>query len=500
LARTAEKTRIVGSFAPASMAEARGVAPFAGELDFVEVRLDAFREPADLPGLRDLFAGRTLLATLRTKSEGGAFAGSAADARAILSAALAAGFDLVDVEFRSGENASLAGFPKERVVVSAHDFEGLPPDVPGLAARMAATGARFVKVVGTANDSSDAVRLLEDQASLADSNVALFAMGEAGMATRVLGPYVGSPLMFGSFVPGGATAPGQIAAGALAAVYGVGRSRRVSRLVALFGSRVSHSLSPALHNARFEALGEETLYVPFALRFLGEELAPLRAALGRLGLPLAAASVTIPFKEEAGALSGAPGPANTLVFGGGGAIRGANTDAAALESLIPAAKGGERALVLGAGGTARTAVEVLRKKGYEVVVVARRPEQAEALAASTGARALAAGDPASLAPSVLVNATPIGLDPGDPLPCDAALLRPGLFVLDAPYREGGTELVCAARATGCEVVDGFAFLLSQAAGQAELFSGRATTADDLVASLPAHVRGRFAAAPREVSR
>ncbi len=173
---------------------------------------------------------------------------------------------------------------------------------------MAATGARFVKIVGTANDSSDAVRLLEEQASLGGSKVALFAMGEAGLATRALAPYLGSPLMFASFVPGGATAPGQISAGALAGTYGVGRRRRVSRLVALFGSRVSHSLSPALQNARFEALGEELLYVPFALRSLNEELAGLRAALERLGLPLAGASVTIPFKEEAGALSGAAGP------------------------------------------------------------------------------------------------------------------------------------------------------------------------------------------------
>ncbi len=500
MALTAEKTRIVGSFAPVSMAEARSGAPLAGDLTAVEVRLDALREPGDLPALRALFAGKTLLATLRSKSEGGAFAGSAADGRAILAAALAAGFDLIDVEFRSGENAGLAGFPPERVVVSVHDLEGLPPDVPGLASRMGASGARFVKIVGTANDSSDAVRLLEEQKRLAGSNVALFAMGEAGMATRVLAPYLGAPLMFASFVPGGATAAGQIAARDLAEVYGVGRERRVSRLVALFGSRVSHSLSPALHNARFEAVGEEALYVPFALRSLGEEFAPLRAALTRIGLPIEGASVTIPFKEEAGALFGAPGPANTLVFGSGGTLRAANTDAAAMEMLIPPAGPGGRALVLGAGGTARTAVEVLRKKGFEVVVSVRRPEKGEVFAASTGASFLPSSDLSSLEPSVLVNATPLGLDPGDVLPCDAGLLKPGLFVLDAPYRDGGTALVRAARAAGCQVVDGFALLLSQAAGQATLFAGRSTSAGDLLAGLPPRFRPLFAPARREVSR
>jgi 3-dehydroquinate dehydratase/shikimate dehydrogenase len=500
LVLTAEKTRIVGSYAPVSMAEARAAAPLAGELDFVELRLDALREQGALGALRRLFEGKTLLATLRSKSEGGAFSGSAADGWGILSAALDEGFDLVDVEFRSGKNADLAGFPPEKVVVSVHDVEGLPPDVSGLASRMAATGACFVKVVGTANDSLDAVRLLEEQRSLAGSNVALLAMGEAGMATRVLAPYLGAPLMFASFVPGGATAPGQVAARDLVGIYGVGRERRVSRLVALFGSRVSHSLSPALHNSRFEALGEEALYVPFALRSLGEELAPLRAALSRVGLPLAAASVTIPFKEEAGAFAGAGGPANTLVFGSGDAVRWANTDAAAMEMLIPQAARGARALVLGAGGTARTAVDVLRRKGFEVVVSARRREQGEAFAASARATFLPSNELPSLRPSVLVHATPLGLDPGDPLPCDAELLRPGLLVVDAPYRAGGTALVRAARAAGCDVVDGFALLLSQAAGQATLFTGRSTSAGDLLSSLPPRVRPLFAGAPREVSR
>ncbi len=99
-----------------------------------------------------------------------------------------------------------------------------------------------------------------------------------------------------------------------------------------------------------------------------------------------------------------------------------------------------------------------------------------------------------------MNATPLGLDPGDPLPCDAGLLRPGLFVLDAPYREGGTELVRAAREKGCQVVDGFALLLSQAAGQATLFSGRATSAGDLLAALPPAVRRLFTPGRQEVSR
>jgi shikimate dehydrogenase len=133
-------------------------------------------------------------------------------------------------------------------------------------------------------------------------------------------------------------------------------------------------------------------------------------------------------------------------------------------------------------------------------VSARHSAKSEAFAARAGLPFLSSGDLPSLVLSVLVNATPIGLDPGDGLPCDAALLRPGLFVLDAPYREGGTALVRAAREKGCEVVDGFALLLSQAAGQATLFSGRPASADDLLASLPAPLLPSFSPAGRKRAR
>lgn len=491
MALTAEKTSIVGSLAPASVAEARAAAPLAASSDLVEVRLDALRGPGDPGALRACFEGKTLVATLRSAPEGGGFAGSGPEARSILSRALAAGFDLVDVEFRAGENAGLLGLPPEKVIVSVHDLDGLPPDLPGLAGRMAATGARHVKIVGTANDSSDALRILEAQAALAGRNVSFLAMGEAGVATRILAPYLGAPLAYATLVPGRGTAPGQIEAGDLGGIYGVGRPRTIRRLFALLGSRATHSFSPALHNANFEALGEESLYVPFVLRSLARELAALRDGLSRLGLPFAGASVTIPFKQEAAAAAGAPEPVNTLLFPKEGGILSANTDREALEVLVSSAKKGERALVLGAGGLGRVAVALLLRKGYEVFLFSRPEQQGREVAASLGVPFIS-DDFSSVSPRVLVNATPLGLGADDPLPCDPSLLAPGLLVVDAPYRAFGTALTRAARAAGCDVVDGFAILLAQAAGQAELFTGRPVSAGELASRLPADKRSLFA--------
>ncbi|HEX5855063.1 MAG TPA: type I 3-dehydroquinate dehydratase, partial [Thermoanaerobaculia bacterium] len=402
MALTAEDTLVVASVAPASNAEAFEAAKEASCLPqgaAVELRLDAMSEEPEFGALRACLEGRTLIATVRSASEGGAFRAQGGEAQRLLSKALDAGFEFVDVEFRrDGEDEAARIHPSKRIL-SLHDPEGIPADMSALVARMLATPARFVKVVATANDSGDARRLLELQAAHQDGRLAAFGMGEAGIATRALAPYLGAPLAFGALLPGRATAPGQLLARDLVEIYGVGRPRKVSRLFVLLGGVVSHSLSPALHNANFEALGLDALYVPFAMQTLGRELASLHACLDTLGLPLAAASVTIPFKEEAALLAEAAGDGekavNTLLRtsppGQPLRLRAANTDRAAFEAVIEDAskeretkEGAGVALVLGAGGTARVAVNILRKRGYEVFLMNRGDERGEDLARATG--------------------------------------------------------------------------------------------------------------------
>ena len=501
MALTAENTLLVASLAPATNAEALEAAKEASCLPqgaAVELRLDAMSEEPEFRALRACLEGRTLIATVRSASEGGAFRGQAGEAQRLLSKALDARFEFVDVEFRRDGGDEAARVPPSKKILSLHDPEGIPADMSALVARMLATPARFVKVVATANDSGDARRLLELQAAHRDGRLAIFGMGEAGIATRALAPYLGAALAYGALLPGRVTAPGQLLARDLAEIYGVARPRKVSRLFGLLGGVVSHSLSPALHNANFEALGLDALYVPFAMRILGRELEPLVTSLDALGLPLVGASVTIPFKEEAALLSGTAEDGeravNTLLRSSGPGqpllLRAENTDRAAFEAVI---EGTGVALVLGAGGTARVAVDVLRRRGWEVFVSNRTEERGEDLARETGAHALSKKSEAAWPEvSVIVNATPLGLKEGDPLPCEQSLLHPGMLVIDAPYRAGGTELVKAARAAGARVVDGQTLLLLQAAGQATLFTGRWTAPRDLLERLSSRARLAFA--------
>lgn len=497
LARTAEKTLLVAALGRATNEALAGAAPLVDpRVPAVELRLDALEERPDLGALRAAFAGRTLLATLRSRAEGGRFAGTASEAAALLGLALDAGFDLADVELGLG-GAGLLGLPREKVVVSAHDFEGTPADLEERAARLEATGARFAKLVVTARGVDDALRLLRLQAARGgEGRLAAFGMGEAGLVSRALSPYLGASLSFGAALPGEATAPGQILASDLLDVFAVGRPRRVEALFAVLGGRVSHSLSPAIHNGRFEELDLPFLYVPVALASLEGEIGALREGLGALGLPLRGVSVTVPFKEEAAALAGAPGEArNTLLFAPDGSVSSANTDREALLAAIPASPEDGAALVLGAGGMARSAVEALLARGWRVDIAARTASRAAALAASCGARVVSSPTSAGLAYAVVVNATPLGLDAEDPLPCSSTLLGPGVLAVDSPYRPGGTAFARLALRRGATLVDGFALLLSQAAGQSALFARRPVDAATLGARLPSRISSLF-----EVSR
>jgi shikimate dehydrogenase len=259
--------------------------------------------------------------------------------------------------------------------------------------------------------------------------------------------------------------------------------------VGVLGWPVAHSRSPAIHNAALAALGMEDwhyqrLPVPPAL------FAETTRALGCAGFR--GANVTIPHKQAALALAAhatpaarAIGAANTLTFAPDGTIAAENTDApgliAALGELtdLPAHP---RALVLGAGGSARAVVWALREAGAsEVSVWNRTPARAQALARELGARAVTVAHGADL----LVNCTSVGLQAGAAIERSAtegeALNQLGLtfdqvgeysYVVDLVYRSGSTALLAAAAAHGARTVDGLEILVAQAALSFQLWTGR----------------------------
>jgi shikimate dehydrogenase len=244
------------------------------------------------------------------------------------------------------------------------------------------------------------------------------------------------------------------------------------------GWPVAHSLSPAFQTAALQAAGLSgwsygRLPIPPAL--FAETVRALPGT-GYRGI-----NVTIPHKAAALAVSGAASPraraigaANTLLFDAaadGWRIAAENTDAPGMLAALPVSPAGRRALVLGAGGSARAAVWALLGAGAEEVMVWNRdPVRAEALCAELGGRAVRRAAPAEL----LVHCTAVGLAPGTgfkDLPLDADDLSKYEILVDFVYRHEGSLLTQAARARSVETVDGLELLIAQGAISFELFTG-----------------------------
>lgn len=255
-----------------------------------------------------------------------------------------------------------------------------------------------------------------------------------------------------------------------------------TRLVALLGDPVEHSLSPVFQNAAIRAASLPAVYL--ALRCSGA-FDGLLLGIARAG---GAGNITIPHKTRAATLVDVAthavettGACNTFWLENG-SIHGDNTDvdgfAAAARTLV-GAPAGARVLVLGAGGAARAAVLALMQGRADAIhVLNRSPDRGRALREvldPAGRRVSVVEQPEAVRREgydLVVNTTPLGLKPDDPAPLDVhAPVRVGA-VLDMTYGSRPSALVTAARATGIPAADGREMLLQQGAASFRRWFGR----------------------------
>src|SRR5688572_26387670 len=205
-----------------TMADLIAARDAATEADLVELRLDGVAGP-DVAGALAL-RSRPVIVTCRPRWEGGCFDGSEQERKAILQRALDLGAEFVDIEFRAGFESLVRQDPA-RVVLSAHDFDGMPADLAGQVRSMYASGARTIKVAVMARRLSDTLPLIEIGRS---GNAVVIAMGDAGVATRLVPERFGSRWTYA----GHAVAPGQIP---IARLLGEFRYRQAGPASRLFG-------------------------------------------------------------------------------------------------------------------------------------------------------------------------------------------------------------------------------------------------------------------------
>ena len=240
-----------------------------------------------------------------------------------------------------------------------------------------------------------------------------------------------------------------------------------TRVFALLGDPISHSLSPAMHTAAFHALGLEAAYV--ALRCDPADLGPLIRALVRAG---GGGNVTVPHKALAARCVDEPaervrslGACNTF-WGRDGRAAGDNTDVDGLLEaldLLGAPEGGW--LVAGTGGSARAVVGAARERCAGLAVLSRDPDRRARFEAWAARCGVALVPPESC--GTLINATPLGLRADDPFPIPLEAAPAALVALDLVYAPGETPWVRALRARGIAAADGRGVLVGQGAAALE---------------------------------
>ena len=266
-----------------------------------------------------------------------------------------------------------------------------------------------------------------------------------------------------------------------------------TKICALIGDPIEHTMSPAMHNTAYKKLGLDYIYIPFRVK--PEQLT--QAIEGLRALNVRGFNVTIPHKvsvipllDGLDPLAEKIGAVNTVV-NNDGELRGYNTDAAGFfEALLEHGiePEGKRVIVLGAGGASRAITYVLAEKGAHLTVLNRQLELdwAEAIAEliyddlgvevkvmelGRLAEALAAAD-------ILVNATSVGMSPAsEESTVPAHLLRPDLVVFDIVYNPIMTRLLREAAAAGARTIGGVDMLAWQGALAFEKWTGQKAPLD-----------------------
>jgi len=268
-----------------------------------------------------------------------------------------------------------------------------------------------------------------------------------------------------------------------------------TKICGLIGDPVEHSVSPVMHNAAFNSLGLDYIYLPF--RVARDNLTG--AIDGLKVLNIRGFNITIPHKvavipllDEMEPMAEKIGAVNTIV-NDKGRLKGHNTDAGGfLKALL--GRGvepkGKKVVVLGAGGASRAISFTLAERRAEIVILNRKMEMdwAVELASSISqfstreAKALELNDENLLsvleAADILVNATSVGMSPdsnNSPLP--ARLLKPELVVFDVVYNPLKTRLLAEAETAGAETISGIDMLVWQGALAFELWTGAKAPTD-----------------------
>ena len=447
--------------------------------DIVELRLDCLTE--DPASISELLSGlsRPVILTFRPSEQGGHRSLTRDDRFAFWKTQAPRGEGVWwDLE---SDIANELSPDWSRTIVSHHDFSGVPIDLDRIYERLACTPARVLKIAVQANEIVDCIPIFKliDRARRDGREIIAIAMGNRGIPTRMLGPSRGTFLTYGALDDDSATAPGQVNAHKLRAIYHIDKIDTGTIVCGLVGLPVMHSVSPHIHNAAFASEGVNGVYLPF-------EVTDVHSFLKRMVHPrtrelnwnLRGLSITAPHKQavmdyldwiepdakEIGAV-------NTVVVEDD-RVLGYNTDAAGLIEPLLTRLGSlteKNVAIIGAGGAARAAIWALQRQKARVTLFAR--DLAKAALLNVPCESLSSASFSDY--DVVINATPLGSGAHiDQTPATQQQLTGAGYVYDLVYNPIKTRLLREAEQAGCKTLGGLEMLVEQAKIQFELWTGK----------------------------
>jgi 3-dehydroquinate dehydratase/shikimate dehydrogenase len=412
------------------------------------------------------------------------------------------GAQYVDLELMSAQGmGQISAEIQSRLILSFHDFSGKPSNPAQIISEMARHSAEVNKIVWKAGNILDSLEVMKLLIRPNRPTIAL-CMGEAGLISRVLARKFGAFLTFASLNNDAATAPGQVTITEMKNLYRWDDIGPATKVYGVAAHPVRHSMSPAIHNAAFTAIGHDGVYLPMLVEPDYQSFKVfMDGFLTFEELDFSGLSVTIPHKENAlrylrensadvEKLADRIGAVNTIAIshdGGRLSLQGKNTDyAAILDSITAEMKitrdnlADLRVAILGAGGTARAAVAALAHYGATVILSNRTHDRAQALAEEfSGGRGkisvVSLDELFRTDFDVFINTTSIGMHPNineSPIGDRRPPFSSKMVVFDTIYNPMKTRLLTQAEAMGARTISGVEMFVRQAAAQFETWTGK----------------------------
>lgn len=455
--------------------------------DVIEIRFDCLREDEIDSALTNLPTIDNLLATFRTKTQGGKRELTLQDRLTFWQKFSIHNKNRTFYADFEADTSFFRSLVKSKVIWSQHFFNKIPKNLADIYASISKIRqSDIVKIAVQANDITDAISVWKLLARAKSDNVKIIpiAMGESGKWTRILGLAHGASMTYAALDAEHATAPGQISARDLIEVYRVKELNEATEIYGIVGGDTGVSMSPYMHNTAFQFHNLNHVFVPLQVHDLDEFIRRMvKTETREIELNFKGFAVTIPHKQRIikhldsiDETAKKIGAVNTVKIADG-KLHGYNTDADGFIEPLLNSYGGlknARVAVLGAGGAARACVYALRKHEARPTIFARDLSKAEQLADDFQIECRKLSDAPFDDFDVLVNATPLGMKGkfADETPAVAAQIKNLHLIYDLVYNPFETALMREADRANVPKIGGLAMLVAQAIRQQKIWTGK----------------------------